>query len=153
MKRVLLALAMVALLLSAVPVAAVSVQPYSAAETCVTLYDDYDGGNNHITWCGPVSAVHDNDLRDNVVSRCRTTAWPGYNNHWSDCASATRVTWLPVNYRVVYYDNINYTGVLACYDDPNVDSGVMRLDSNTGFLIFGNSNDRLSSFRILGGHC
>lgn len=153
MKRVLLALALVALLFNAVPVAAVSVQPYTAAETCLTLYDNFDGSGNRDTWCGTVSVVRDSDLHNNYVSRCRDSSFPnGYHNDWNDCASATRVSMLPVNYKVVYYDSINYGNpTLACYDDPNVDSGIMRLDNVGPF--FGNLNDRVTSFRILGGHC
>lgn len=147
MRALLAVLATLGLLVGTAPAASAGL---SAAEVCVTIYENVNGWNGGDAWtkCGTIpGTLGDSNLTGDTSglhNGCESQAsYPFTNPDWNDCASSIRYSNLPANYRVNFYINSNYGISNHCWDA----NGTL----NANFS--GAENDRTSSWRVEGGNC
>lgn len=143
MRRRVLAGASAAVLAIAAAAAYVSVQPL-AIDMCVTNYENGAQSGDRLTICNTPSNLKVPNLGNyttGLVNGCQRSV--NVSSTWSDCISSARVSALPANYRVRWYQDVSYGTVLAC----------RSTDGTSNVDLTGVPNDLISSFRVEGGNC
>jgi hypothetical protein len=111
-------------------------------DTCVQHWEDPNFGGDTWAVCSTTpSNVKDSDLSNNtnnLHNGCNRVS--NTSSTWNDCISSAKVANLPASYKVLWYQDSSYSGLVAC-SDANGNS-----QSNL-------PNDIISSFRIVAGSC
>lgn len=132
-------------MLGALGLATQVITPF-AIDTCVTVYEDQSGGGDSFATCNTspslVKIPNLGTHTEGLVNGCNRGV--NQSSSWSDCISSVRIGSLPSNQSVRFYQDTNYSGQLLCYDVDG--SHLVQLNVPA-------TNDKTSSFRILGGNC
>jgi hypothetical protein len=129
---------------TAVGIVAVGPLSTEAIDMCVTNWENGSQSGDSMTVCATPANLHVSNLgthTENLVNGCQRSV--NVSSTWSDCISSARVSALPPNYRVRWYQDTNYGAVLAC----------RSTDGTTNVDLTGPANDLISSFRVEGGNC
>lgn len=115
-----------------------------AVEMCVTNFENGGQSGDQMTVCATPANLKVPNLgthTEGLHSGCQRSV--NTSPTWSDCISSARVSALPPNYRVRWYQDTSYGAVLAC----------RSTDGTTNVDLTGVPNDLISSFRVEGGNC
>lgn len=118
----------------------------AAVDVCVAMFEDQSGGGDTFATCNTSPSQVKNSNLTTVTTGLHNGCNRGLNqsSSWSDCISSASIANLPANQSVRFYQDTGYSGQILCYSTPG--SHLIQLNVPA-------TNDKTSSFRILGGVC